>query len=64
MLKKSIVFVIITLITLSPVYSISLFPKEENNIYSTFKINKVLYDKQYTIQIYIESLTTKSIDGF
>ncbi|MBS3147104.1 hypothetical protein J4471_05425, partial [Candidatus Woesearchaeota archaeon] len=63
MLKKSVVFILIILITLSPVYSISLFP-DKDNIYSSFKINKVLYDKQYTLQVYLESLTTKSIDGF
>ena len=63
MLKKSIVFILITLIIINPVYSISLFP-EEQNIYSNYKINKVLYDKQYTIQVYLESLTTKTIDGF
>src|SRR3989344_3656669 len=64
MLKKSIVFILITLIILYPVYSISLLPKQQANIYSSFKIDKVLYDKQYTIQVYIESLTTKPIDGF
>src|SRR3989344_2992083 len=53
----------INLLTLSPVYSISLFPKEDT-VYSNFKIDKALYDEQYTVQIYIESLTTKSIDGF
>src|SRR3989338_8012195 len=63
MLKKSVVFILITLIIINPVYSISLFP-EEQNIYSNYKINKVLYDKQYTIQVYLESLTTKTIDGF
>ena len=64
MLKKSIVFILIILITLSPVYSISLFPKQQANIYSTFKIDKVLYDKQYTAQIYVASITSKVIDGF
>ena len=64
MLKKSIIFVLIILITLSPVYSISLFPKQQANIYSTFKIDKVLYDKQYTAQIYVASITSKVIDGF
>jgi len=63
MLKKSVVFVLITLITLSPVYSISLFPNKQSNIYSSFKINKVLYN-EYTVQVYLESLTTKTIDGF
>ena len=63
MLKKSIIFIIITLITLNSVYSISLFPEEEGNIYSSFKLNNILYD-EYTIQVYLESLTTKSIDGF
>src|SRR3989338_1315513 len=64
MLKKSIVFILIILITLSPVYSISLFPKQQADIYSTFKIDKVLYDKQYTAQIYVASITSKVIDGF
>src|SRR3989344_5497283 len=64
MLKKSIVFILIILITLSPVYSISLFPKQQANIYSSFKIDKVLYDKQYTAQIYVASITSKVIDGF
>src|SRR3989344_193211 len=62
MLKKSVVFILIILITLSPVYSISLFP-DKDNIYSSFKLNNILYD-EYTVQVYLESLTTKSIDGF
>jgi len=63
MLKKSIVFILITLIIIYPVFSISLFPKEQTNIYSTFKIDKVLHN-EYNVQVYLESLTTKSIDGF
>src|SRR3989338_4638702 len=64
LIKKSIIFILIILITLSPVYSISLLPKQQSNIYSNFKIIKVLYDKQYTSQVYLESITSKIIDGF
>src|SRR3989344_7959125 len=60
MLKKSVVFILIILITLSPVYSISLFPREQPIYTSNINIEKVLRTDN-NLQLLISA--NKNIDG-